>query len=206
MCIRDSLCSDRIGAPAACANLSATRAFHSVHTAGVLWVHSAFFVPDDLDLWPWHSNSSARGTKHVFRVNLAQIRSALPAIRCQMRVSRIDRVSTISYVWYINGRQSITVNSGVSRSKFTKFLYDVDRTSVLLTRPSAFPCCHPKKEGVSSISADFASKIGCHGNVPWPIQKPIPDWTSAPARLAPPKIWWRSVLYSFWDLFAPSDR
>jgi len=39
-----------------------------------------FFVPDDLDLWPWPSNSSERGTKHVFRVNLAQIRSAVPDI------------------------------------------------------------------------------------------------------------------------------
>jgi len=27
-------------------------------------------------LWPWPSNSSERGTKHVFYVNLAQIRSA----------------------------------------------------------------------------------------------------------------------------------
>jgi len=32
------------------------------------------------DLWLWPSNSSERGTKHVFRVNLAQIRSAVPQI------------------------------------------------------------------------------------------------------------------------------
>jgi len=38
------------------------------------------FVPGDLDLWPWHSNSSERGTKHIFPVNLAQIRSAVPEI------------------------------------------------------------------------------------------------------------------------------
>ena len=36
------------------------------------------FFPGDLDLWP--SNSSERGTKHVFRVNLVQIRSAVPDI------------------------------------------------------------------------------------------------------------------------------
>jgi len=30
--------------------------------------------------WPWHSNSSERGTKHVFSVNLEQIRSAVPEI------------------------------------------------------------------------------------------------------------------------------
>jgi len=39
---------------------------------------NAFFVPGDLDLWS-HSNSSERGTKHVFRMNLAQIRSAVSA-------------------------------------------------------------------------------------------------------------------------------
>jgi len=38
------------------------------------------FVPGDLDLSPWPSNSSKRGTKHVFRVNLAQIGSAVPEI------------------------------------------------------------------------------------------------------------------------------
>jgi len=30
------------------------------------------------NLWPWPSNSSERGTKHVFPVILAQIRSAVP--------------------------------------------------------------------------------------------------------------------------------
>ena len=30
--------------------------------------------------WPWPSNSSERGTKHVFYVNLAQIRSAISDI------------------------------------------------------------------------------------------------------------------------------
>jgi len=50
--------------------------------------------------------------------------------------------------------------------------HDVGRTSELSTRLSAFPYYHPvwnanpKKESVSPISADFAPKIGCHGNVP----------------------------------------
>ena len=39
-----------------------------------------FFVSSDLDLWPWPSDSSKRGTKHVFHVNLAQIHSAVPGI------------------------------------------------------------------------------------------------------------------------------
>jgi len=39
-----------------------------------------FFVSADLDLWHWHSNSSERGTKHVFHANLAQVRSAVPGI------------------------------------------------------------------------------------------------------------------------------
>jgi len=38
------------------------------------------FVPGDLDLWPWPSNSFEWGTKHVFRVNFVQIRSAVPEI------------------------------------------------------------------------------------------------------------------------------
>ena len=38
------------------------------------------FVAGDLDIWPWHSNSSERGTKHVFHANLAQIHSAVPEI------------------------------------------------------------------------------------------------------------------------------
>jgi len=60
-------------------------AHHLKHTARVT-VHcqwewrSSFpvFVPDDL--WPWHSNSSERGIKRIFPVNLAQIRSAVPEI------------------------------------------------------------------------------------------------------------------------------
>jgi len=130
------------------------------------------------------------------RVNLAQISTVVRAIHCRMQVPRIERVSSIPRIWCIIGRQTSIVNSGVSGPKFTKFLNDVDRTSALLTRPSAFPSCHPswnaspKKEGV----ADFAPKIGCHGNVPWPIWKPIPDWTSTPICLPTLKIWWRSVL------------
>jgi len=33
--------------------------------------------------WPWPSNSCKQGTKHVFRVNLAQIHSAVPAISAE---------------------------------------------------------------------------------------------------------------------------
>ena len=39
-----------------------------------------FFVHEDLDLWPWHSDWSKWGTKHIFHVNLAQIRSVVPEI------------------------------------------------------------------------------------------------------------------------------
>jgi len=90
-------------------------------------------------------------------VNLVQIRSAVPAIHCRMRVPRIERISMISRICHINGHQTITVNSGVSRPKFTTFLYDVEGTSALLTCPSAFPSCHPlwnaspKKESISPI-------------------------------------------------------
>jgi len=37
-------------------------------------MHSAFFCP----WWPWHSNLSNRGTKHIFPVKLAQIHLAIP--------------------------------------------------------------------------------------------------------------------------------
>ena len=36
---------------------------------GVMAVQSAVFVPGELDLWPWHSNSSERGTKRKFGAN-----------------------------------------------------------------------------------------------------------------------------------------
>ena len=48
---KTSLASDQIDAPDAYTTLSATRPFHFVHTAGVLWVHNTFFVPVNLDLW-----------------------------------------------------------------------------------------------------------------------------------------------------------
>jgi len=39
-----------------------------------------FFVLGDLELWPWHSDSSEWGTRHIFPVNLAHIHSAVPEI------------------------------------------------------------------------------------------------------------------------------
>jgi len=39
-----------------------------------------FWWPWPFDFRPWPSNLSERGTKHVFRVNLAQIRSAVSEI------------------------------------------------------------------------------------------------------------------------------
>jgi len=48
----------------------------------VMAANSAFLslVTLTFDLWHWHSISTERGTKHVFPVNLAQIRSAVPDI------------------------------------------------------------------------------------------------------------------------------
>jgi len=53
---------------------------HKPHTGRRKGRKMPFFVPGDLDLWPWHSNSSQRGTKHVFHVNVAEIRLAVPEI------------------------------------------------------------------------------------------------------------------------------
>jgi len=64
------------------------------------------------------------------------------------------------------------VNSRVSGPKFIRFLYDVERASEVLMRPSALPSCHPfwnansKKEDLFADFADLAPKIGCYGNVP----------------------------------------
>jgi len=106
-------------------------------------------------------------------------------------------------IWHLNGCQRITVNSGVSGPKFTKFLCDMERTSGVLMHSSAFLSYHPlwnaspKKEDVSSISADFAPKIGCHGNIPWAVVKHEIETSSSrtcsATCLPMSKIWWSSV-------------
>jgi len=53
--------------------------------------------------------------------------------------TRFDDFAHLAHKWSAN----ITVNSGVGRPKFANFLHDEDRTSALLTRPSAFPYCYP---------------------------------------------------------------
>jgi len=40
-----------------------------------------FFVPGDLDLWPWPSNSSKWGTKHVFRSSVWMWRKPIQRFR-----------------------------------------------------------------------------------------------------------------------------
>jgi len=42
--------------------------------------NAIFIVHGDLVVWPWPSNSSEWGTKHIFSVNLAQIHSTVPEI------------------------------------------------------------------------------------------------------------------------------
>jgi len=133
------------------------RPFHFVNTVGVLWMNSVFLSVMMLTFgfWPWHSNSSEQRTKHVFYVNLAQIHSPAPAIHCRIQVPRIERVSPISPIWCIN--PSLQTPELVDQSS-PNFLYNVDRTSTLLTRPSTFPYCYPlwnaspKKEGMLPIS------------------------------------------------------
>ena len=64
------------------------------------------------------------------------------------------------------------VNSGVTGPKLTKFLQDVVQFIPLLMRQSAFRFSNPlwnasmTNEGRYAKMADFASKIGCHGNIP----------------------------------------
>jgi len=155
-CVRDVTCNERAPfRPYRCmgCNCKCTARF-------------LYLVTLTLDFWPGHSNSSEWRTKHVFRVNLAHIRSAVPSIHCRMWVdpknqTRFNDFALTAHKWSPSHHRK----PEVSEPKFTKFLYDVDRTSALLTRPSAFQSCHPlwnaipKKEGVSPISADFAPKI-----------------------------------------------
>jgi len=56
---------------------------------GVIGVHSAVLslITLTFDLWRWPSNSNEQGTKHVFPVNLAQIRSAVPEI-CEWQANK----------------------------------------------------------------------------------------------------------------------
>jgi len=48
-----------------------------------------------LELWPWPSTLCERGTKHVFRVNLAQIRSA----RSTPKTLFLAVVTLTFYLW-----------------------------------------------------------------------------------------------------------
>jgi len=99
------------------------------------------FFPDDIDLWPWHSNSSERGTKHVFPVNLAQFRSAIPEIfnrvHKQSHWQRHNTTSpyTVHCVRYKDGENIFT-----SRIVFTIFC---DKVLVI----AWVHCLSPKKWG-----------------------------------------------------------
>jgi len=60
-------------------NASCSKTDHSVAAEG--WcqftTRCLSLVTLTFDLWPWHWNMSQRGNKHVFPVNLAEIRSAV---------------------------------------------------------------------------------------------------------------------------------
>jgi len=73
---------DGMVSPAAACHLQRT-AYGARLTMHCQWDDSAVFrslVTLTFDPWPWHSNSFERRTKHVFPVNLAQIRSVVPEI------------------------------------------------------------------------------------------------------------------------------
>ena len=186
--VRSPLHSDRVVASDACATLSAMRAFYSVHTVGVLWVHSTSFVPGDPDLWLLTLTFKLVPVKDETRLPCEFganpfSSSCHPLSNTSAKnLTRFDDFAHLAHKW----SPTITVNSGLSGTKFTKILHNVERTSALLMHPSAFPSCHPfrnaspKKEGVWTISANFA--------------KPISDWTSTSTCLSPWKFLWRSVL------------
>jgi len=104
---------------------------------------------------------------------------------CESRRGQLSvesRTRPLSWCDSWSSHQIITVNYGISGPKFASFfIRDVERTCVHPLSHHPLWNATPKKEGVSSISADLAPKIGCHGNVPWPIAKPMPDRASIAA-------------------------
>jgi len=70
----------RNGPVSCCVTLFATRVYHSYAAWWDCTAHFLSLVTLTFDPWPPHSNLSEQGTKHVFSVNLAQIRLAAPEI------------------------------------------------------------------------------------------------------------------------------
>jgi len=69
------------------------------------------------------------------------------------------------------------INSWVTAPNLTKFLRDVDQSLPLLMHPlvlryfNLFWNANATNEGMKVNFALFASKIGCHDNVPWAVTK-----------------------------------
>jgi len=71
------------------------------------------------DIWPWPSNSSERGTKHIFRVNLPQIRSAIFEIfHIQTKKHRLTAPKQNVLQFTACGK-----NAGSHINRIRKFLY-----------------------------------------------------------------------------------
>jgi len=56
---------------------AAWRYLQRVHYNAFSWVANLSLVTFTFDFWPWRSNLSERGTKHIFHVHLAQIHSVV---------------------------------------------------------------------------------------------------------------------------------
>jgi len=82
------------------------------------------------DLWPWHSNSSEWGTKHVLPVNLAQIRSAVPEIFHTQTENKIVTYSTKTERYL----RTVIIILSDSRRKGRCFLYSASYD--ITTRPT----------------------------------------------------------------------
>ena len=62
-------CDAMVPSPAACGLQRTAHTLQCIVNGNDSAVFPSF-IPGDLDLWPWHSNSFERGTKHVFGTNL----------------------------------------------------------------------------------------------------------------------------------------
>ena len=101
-----------------------------------------FFVPRDLDLWPWHSNSSERGTKRVFPVNFAQIHSLVPGIfHAQTKNEKVTALEKEPYLSAVINVTTVYNSCFLPQSRYLASSSSFDRTAhahVHTVRQSAF--------------------------------------------------------------------
>jgi len=136
----------------------------------VMGAHSTFFVPVELDLWPWHSNSSERRTKHVLPVNLAQVRSVVPEILEAQTKKNKKSQTVLKTEPYL--RAVITTSSALM-TVFQVNLSEPVSLLYLFWKSTCADQCLPARETrvlalvVSSVNCQCTEGNSKHGLQPW---------------------------------------